>query len=62
MLYVLDIGQRATELTSSALCTVSVTEKLTPMEIMIIIIYIRLCVGYIYRCLDDVGKSKTIVN
>ena len=37
----------------SALYTV--TEKLTPMEIMIIYVYI-------YRCLDDVGKSKTIVN
>ena len=42
----LDIGQRATELTSSQPCIYiyTVTEKLTPMEIMIIIIYIRLCV------------------
>ena len=33
----LDIGQRATELTSSQPCLLAVTEKLTPMEIMIII-------------------------
>ena len=40
---VLEIGQRATELTSQ--------DTVTPKTIIII-----------YRCLDDVHKSKSIVN